>query len=674
MTNTIQIWNEETARKELSDRLKRAREARKPWENRWQLVEIMLYNMRGNSPELPSIDGNWDANYDGSPLGGNGQDAEGTLPNVGSNYIMKNHRAIHSQFSANPPVVAPRPLSPDEQDHRRASIADAAVRYGMRRYKMQNGKDLLTWDASGYGTGWGKTEWDAQLGEVSGFDPQTQQVTLSGDFRFSTRSVWNMFPDPDATTFDGVKWVFEEILIPYEEACYRFQDKKEEIDALLKDQESKAEKTGYSPMGAGADSKPSWSKTVRCYQYWEKGLPWNGMQGRFVWCLEDGTPLSDPSKQSPYRFQKRLSKREEKLQTEGKLPKEMPKQALLPYHLLTDIDVPGTYWGVSTIMYAAAGQQTLNSIDNVILDAARASSLFKWFVPESSNVDVSTLSDNPGDVVRHADSFKPTFQAAPEMPNYIFNIREQHKQGIDDVMGVNESMFGQQSREQATSAMQYAVQQGTMLRRRFFNKFTDVVESIYWHYLMIVQEHWPEDRQIEVVGEERAFDLIDFNRADLLGGYDLVVEYGTTFSLDPSIRRQEVMTMMPLFEKAGVPFATILRFAKFGELENLHDRLNLSKRRVMEDIKQMSEKPTEGPITPRPHMDYPAMLNDALQYVMTAEFKYKPEETRNVINAYIDSLTELAKTMALPEAPANAVGAEGAADVALPMGAMPVPA
>jgi len=36
--------------------------------------------------------------------------------------------------------------------------------------------------------------------------------------------------------------------------------------------------------------------------------------------------------------------------------------------------------------------------------------------------------------------------------------------------GVNDSMFGQQKREQSGFSMQYATNQGKMVRRRLFNK------------------------------------------------------------------------------------------------------------------------------------------------------------------------------------------------------------
>jgi len=40
-------------------------------------------------------------------------------------------------------------------------------------------------------------------------------------------------------------------------------------------------------------------------------------------------------------------------------------------------------------------------------------------------------------------------------------------------------------------------------------------------------------RTIHVLGKEKAFDAMDIKGADIDSGYDLVVEYGASLSLDP---------------------------------------------------------------------------------------------------------------------------------------------
>ena len=45
-------------------------------------------------------------------------------------------------------------------------------------------------------------------------------------------------------------------------------------------------------------------------------------------------------------------------------------------------------------------------------------------------------------------------------------------------MLVNESMFGQSSRETAGFTMQYATNQGNVIRRRLFNKYVLLTEAV----------------------------------------------------------------------------------------------------------------------------------------------------------------------------------------------------
>jgi hypothetical protein len=662
MAKKIEQWSEEKAKRVLAERLKRAKEARLPHERRWGLNERIAFNLRGTEPTMPSKNMQWDGTYGGPDLMGSAEytDAEGTIPNVGSNYVMRNLRLVHSQISANPPIIMPKPLTPDARDQRCATAADAAVHYSLRRFSLKNNTDLWTWYTLLYGSAVLKTQWNPDAGEISGFNPETNEVEMNGDISVDVLSVWNFWPDCDANSWGKVQWVFEKVQMTFEEALHKFPDRGEMIEELANKADGGQDGTvgSYSPLGISSDQQPKWQKLVNCYQYWEKGAPWNGQQGRFMWCLEDGTLLSEPAP-SPYRFRRPLTSQEMRLVEQGKLPKEMPGEALLPYHLLTDLDLPGMYWGASTVSYAASDQEYLNRLDSTMLDNIKATGAMKWLIPDDADIDPTAITNNPNEVIVYRAGYRPEYLRPPEIPGTVMTVRQMRRQGIDDSMGVNEAMFGVQSREQATSAMQYAVQQGNMIRRRLFNKFVDAVEQLYKHILGLMQVHYTEDRTIQMIGEERAFESIDFKKADLLGGYDLVVEYGTSFSLDPGIRRQEIMGLMPLFKEAGVPPITLLRLLKFSDLQGIYDRVQIARRRVEEDIKTIAEIKTVVPL--QPNMDYKAMLECALEYIMTAEYKYLEAEVQELIQQYTENLKQAA-TPAQPPA---------SAEPPSPLGALP---
>jgi hypothetical protein len=210
--------------------------------------------------------------------------------------------------------------------------------------------------------------------------------------------------------------------------------------------------------------------------------------------------------------------------------------------------------------------------------------------------------------------------------------------------GVNDAMFGNMKRETAGFTMQYSVNQGNMVRRRLFNKYTAVVESVYRAILNLVIKHWTETKTVYVLGSERAFEATDIKGTDVNGGFDLDVEYGSSLSLDPQTRREEIMSLMPVFEKAGVDTKTILGMLRLNELEGMYDIMQLSQERQREIFEEMIS--TGGYIKPRELQEHTGMLAFAYRYVMTAEYKYLDDKYKVLIEQHIKDREVLAANSA----------------------------
>jgi hypothetical protein len=227
-------------------------------------------------------------------------------------------------------------------------------------------------------------------------------------------------------------------------------------------------------------------------------------------------------------------------------------------------------------------------------------------------------------------------QLMPEMTATRVNLI----QGINDVMGVNDAMFGVQKRETSGTSMNYATNQGNMIRRRIFNKYVLVVESIYKAILKLVCKHWPVNRTIYVLGKEHALEAVDLKGSDIDGGYDVVGEYGVSLSLDPMSRREEILTLQPLFEKAGVPTRTSLKLLKLNELEGMYDRLALAENRQKEIFDEMIA--TGRYIAPEDLLDHENMISWALEYFMTQEFQSLEQQLKELCKQHIRDRVQLA--------------------------------
>lgn len=647
----LQIWDPATAQKELQKRLSQSMQSRSKIERQWERNERAIFNRGGPVSAVNDVSLSFDSDLQVMDAPDNSQS------NIGTNYSLKNIRLIHAQLSANPPSVVPRPTSNDPEDRRRADASDRLVRYAMRQYTMQERQDLVNLNCLIYGSGFAKHMWDKDSGEITDLDEKTGELTMEGDYSFTVPSVWNVYLDAEATVWEDVRYIFERIVMPYEQACFLYPE-KEELLKKYRIQNGQSVNNQNTGRTSGTLEKYYYD-SVELYQYWEKGLPLNGMLGRFCVCTVNGELITslekNPESYSPPKLDKDL-----------KNHKSLPK-AVLPFSILTDLDVPGQVWGKSSIEFAAAMQDNLNRVDSVILENVKAHGVARLILPEGAEVADDSITNSPYDIVKMTGSMPAHFMEPMPLPQAMPQIRETMRSGIDDMFGVNESMFGQQSREQSGFSMQYATNQGNMIRRRLFNKYVLFVETIYKRFLMIVQKNWDTPRTIHVLGKEKAFEAIDIKGADIEGGYDLVVEYGTSFSLDPITRREEILTLVPLFKEAGMETRQLLQMLKLNELPSMFDELQLADDRQREIFEEMVA--SNMYISPQELQDHVNMLIFAYRYVMTTEYKYLSDEDKALIDRHIKEREAMEA-----QKQASAQGAPAPAAPAAPAGMMPPPA
>ena len=176
-------------KKELHTRLQDAKKKRGWLERLWvDCIKAVYKNKSGVSDGIDFPDSGSFAGANGeifrqSSL--SGDDEIPSEPQAFINNIMRNVRYTHSQFSANPPVVIPRPTSSDPEDKRRADAADRCVRYGVREYKLQELKDVAIWWCLVTGTAFMKGVWDPDRGEFLEFDEASGEMTMEGDYHAS---------------------------------------------------------------------------------------------------------------------------------------------------------------------------------------------------------------------------------------------------------------------------------------------------------------------------------------------------------------------------------------------------------------------------------------------------------------------------------------------------------
>lgn len=629
----LKPWDSQTAQKELSKRLREATTYRTRFEYHWEKAEQLMFDAEGN---FRSTSVNSSPEY-GSYLENSGLDT--AQVNQNSAYAFKNLRYIHSQMSANPPTVLAEPTTSDPDDRLAAMAADRLVTHGRTKYNMANEIDKLSNHALIYGTGYLMETWDSTIGAILG-KTEDGKVKLEGDIRIKCPSIWDIYLDQHAEENREVRYFFHRFYMPLEAA----QGKWPEYHSILEEVAIEDNSNDYRPDSAITEHRPG--KEVELYAYWERGLPENGYDGRYAIHLKDGRVLGKVEP-NPHRFLAsetvRRVKKDLPTATEQEIQEvldSIPQRAELPLHILTDIDIPQSVYGKSTLDYVVPIQDNLNRLMLTALDNAAAHAAVQLILPAGSEVADGSLVNTPMNIVKISGAQGPFHLNMPQLLGDLAPMMDREIQQINDIMGVNDSMFGQMQRETANATLQSAAAQGSMIRRRLFNKYTDVVEDIYTQFLKLVRKHMDLDRLYHLIGREHPLEAAEVKTMDLDGGYDLKVTFGASFSLDPITRRDEIARNMPLFKEAGVPSNIILEMMQLSELRGLYDRNKVARERQQEVFDEMVA--TGVYIPPEENEDHTNMLAASLEYIMTREYKDLPEEAQVNINAHINERKQLA--------------------------------
>lgn len=629
MPRIVDAPSPEQLKDKLVKRLDWAKEHRKKFERQWLANGQLLDNASGSMAMDATL------SFDNAAeLGSMGESAE-----IGVNYTFKFTRFIHSQLSANPPSVITSPTSSDPKDKRSADAADRILRHIRRDKNVQEVVDQATLKALKKSIGWVKVFWDPDKGDIFDFNDETREVTMEGDIDIYSPATEDVWIDPDATRWSEVKYTFERILLSEEEALFRFPEARDIIEANV--QQKVKKKVGSIDEAGDKKFEPQ----VEVYEYYEKGMPINGGVGLRAYVLDTGELLEPATKNPHYK-------------------------AGLPLKALTYIDQEETLYSKSIVEYAAPLQDTLNRLDSAILDNIQAHGVVRMVLPAGAEIEDEAISNTPWDFIKISGNVPPHFINSPQLMPDIWRHRQSLVDAIQDLFGINDSMLGIQRREQSAVSQQTAIESGAAIHRRLFIKYSMFVEEIYRDCIGLVRENWDEPRTVLVLGKEKAFEAADIKGADVSGGFDFKVEYGASLPLDPNARREFILLNMPLLKEAGVSSKELLKLMKLDDVGGAFDRIELAgdrQREIFEEMEMYFRKGQPVYIPPEPMEDHLSRLEWARTYLETSEFKYLPEELKELIRRHVQDRMDMAASEVAPlpapdlgVLPAGMPGVEGA--------------
>ena len=616
----------------IGHKLQAAIHDRARWRSEWQSNEASIYDTGYEGAVLrDSTNSASISNTDDSDAGTEGSGADNFM---GLNPSARNLQVLHSQLCSNPPVVMAVPASDEESDKDSAEAAELVCQHIRQQKHVDSWFANFTLNTHLYGTGFIKLVYRKDLGLYIYNDRNCKNEQL-GDFSVGAPRPWDIYIDPNATHWDEVTWISERIFVDIEDAVAFFgEDYRGNLESASM-QLSEIVTAGVEGHSLLYTIK---NDVVEIFERWEPGLPSNNFLGRLEYHLRGGKILKT-CEEIPSAF---------KLKEGGSAI-----VARLPYECLTYIDVPSSVWGRSPAALCARAQNVLNAITAVELDTAHNMGVPRLVVTKESLKENGGISvtDSSVDIIgidigsEGGGAFPAILQAANTSQD-LKVLYDKLSTYINDAWGVNDALLGKQERETQGVTMQISIQQGNMIRENFFNKY---VRSINWFYEMSLAYYVKFktlSQMIHVVGPDNKIQARKLKGADIVSGYVLVVERGTSFALDPITRQEQITNLMKVFQEGGLDTRFLIRQLKLADLRGIYAEFDLADNRAKMIIEKLKNKEEVKIRTPEDHIGIGLYL---AKYVMSSEYEELDDDVKDLIDKHIDEREMAAAKRVAPE-------------------------
>lgn len=543
---------------------------------------------------------------------------------------------LHSKMCISDPVVTATPLNSDPSNKRAAECAQLYIPYYRKHTEMQEVMEAGVYlNTVVDGNGVLFTGWDTDGGEMP-INDNPEDIKMEGDYDLRSVMVDRFYIDASAMMFKDADHVFEEMDVPTDRLLFKYGEKPEVVEQIL------THRRQMEAQMNSSDKRPK--NTVKVYEYWLRGRPWNGFEGMRVVFIDPANP---------------------KILERGPNPLKHKK---LPYSMLTDIDIPGNPYGMSRIVYAYQVQKGIDMLISMIMDNIQLHGVAKFMYPEGSISDDALKNSadlgipfNPSTGGK-IDWFRPAQVTAD-----VWKAYDIMKGYINNIFGMNEFSQGQIPRELSSYAVQLAMEMDDKYRIRLFNKKKNFLRDAYVKGLEVTKQYMTEVRKLSIVGVEGFKDSEYFSSTKLVGDYDLDVDYGQYIPVDPAARKQQMLEFVKsgFFEKAGGNMKKLATLLVDGSMLDLKNTLEASYKRQQKEIDQIIKGDN---VAVEKWDDDAAHLEAINDYTTTETFEVLPREIQDAIWAHGEEHTTKLATQLAQQGPqaGAAPGAPGGAPGGMP--------
>ena len=318
---------------------------------------------------------------------------------------------------------------------------------------------------------------------------------------------------------------------------------------------------------------------------------------------------------------------------------QAPGDNTLPYEhglypfIKTDHTASGRFYGRSTIEDLIPLQKELNKTRSQVIECKNRMAKPQMTYTKGS-IDVTKITSEVGLYIPVAPGFNPPQPIViPPVSNVFQEVEQSILTDMDEIAGRSDISRGMvPTGIQAASAISYLSEQNDVKIYNTVVSVEEATEDIGRQCLNLVQQFWSEEKIIEIVSKNNAYEASVYMMSGLKGNTDLRVEAG---SMAPKSQAAQQAFITDLMVKGLIPPEKGLRYLKLNETNRLYDEMQIDSKQAQRENFRMSQ----GDITVVPN-DFdldPVHIYEHELYMKSQEYEMSDPQIKQIFLDHLNA-------------------------------------
>jgi hypothetical protein len=252
-----------------------------------------------------------------------------------------------------------------------------------------------------------------------------------------------------------------------------------------------------------------------------------------------------------------------------------------------DLMPTGRFYSESSMVDLIPLQKEYNRTRSQLVEAKNRMAKPQLLAPRGS-VDPNKITSEPGLVIQYTPGFQPpTPLALSTIPQYVLEELNRTYSDMEDISSQHAiSRGGTPAGVHAATAISYLQEQDDSVLSASISSIEDGVERITRHWLSYVTQFWDSQRQIQVAGENGAYEMFMLDKNSLGANTNYQVQAG---SATPRSIAAKQAFIMELYKMGLVPPDKALRYLQMSETGKMYEELQIDARQAQRENVKMSQ-------------------------------------------------------------------------------------